>query len=464
MKRWKSNQTPTKTDRLHTLVIVCLLLATVASSCAFAGGAEGSIDRQLEKLLSQAGIGPLEIDIHSSQEKIALGEMLFWDPELSGNRDTACVTCHHPHYGTGDGLCLPVGTGGQGVGSERQLGQDREFVARNATPIYNLGFSQWHTMFWDGRVSGNVEIGYISPANDDLPPGLENVIAAQAMFPVTSRDEMRGDRGDLDILGERNELAWIRDMYPDQIWDALMVRLLSIPEYVTLFQAAYPELELADLGFQHAANAIAAYEMAAYTFLDSPWDRYLQGDKSAISLEAKRGAVIFYGKGECAGCHAGDLMTDQQFYNMATPHVGPGKEREGPLDYGRARETGSDCDLYAFRTPPLRNVAITGPWMHNGAYTSLSKAARHQLDPLTALQDYDVAQLAPELRESFLSDPGIIRAALDCQEVHTQVVELTQAEFDDLIAFLNALTSPTALDLTHLIPARVPSGLEVGGR
>ena len=464
MKQWNSLLTRSKKDQPTIFAILCLLFAVVASSCALTSGSQGDVDRQLQKLLDQAGVGPLEIDIHPSPEKIALGEMLFWDPELSGNRDTACVTCHHPQFGSGDGLSLPVGTGGRGVGSGRQLGEDREFVGRNATPIYNLGFSQWHTMFWDGRVSGNAETGYVNPASDDLPPDLENVIAAQAMFPVTSRDEMRGDRGDLDILGERNELAWIRDMYPEQVWEALMVRLLDIPEYVALFQAAYPELDPADLGFQHAANAIAAYEMVTYTFLDSPWDRYLQGNESTLSEEAKRGAVIFYGEGGCANCHAGDLMTDQEFYNLAVPHVGPGKGREGPLDYGRARETGSDCDLYAFRTPPLRNVALTGPWMHNGAYASLEEAVRHQLDPLTALQGYDVNQLAPELRESALRDPGVTRAALDCPEVHTEVVELTQAEFEDLIAFLNALTSPAALDLSHLIPARVPSGLEVGGR
>jgi cytochrome c peroxidase len=242
-----------------------------------------------------------------------------------------------------------------------------------------------------------------------------------------------------------------------------MVRILDIPEYVTLFEAAFPGIERDDLGFQHAANAIAAYEMATYTFLDSPWDRYLEGDDSALSDSAKQGAVIFYGKAGCVDCHSGDLMTDQAFHNMAVPHVGPGKGREGPLDYGRARETGSDCDLYAFRTPPLRNVALTGPWMHNGAYTTLIEAVRHQLDPLATLQTYEPSQLTAELIETVRTDRSIIEAALDCQEVHLDTVELTEEEISYLLDFLHALTSPSASEAADLVPDRVPSGLQVGG-
>ncbi len=446
-----------------SLIGIFFIIALVGTSCGLSDQSQEDLDARLADVLNASEIGPFIINVHPSPEKIVLGEFLFWDPELSGNRDTACVSCHHPLYGTGDGLSLPVGTGGRGIGNDRQLGEGREFVARNATPIYNLGSTLWETMFWDGRVAGDHLTGYENSAGDDLPQGLENVVAVQAMFPVTSRDEMLGDRGDVDIFGERNELAWIRDFYPEEVWDGLMVRLMAIPEYGQLFQAAYPEAARDDLGFQHAANAIAAYEMTAFSFMDSPWDRYLQGDLSALKENEKRGALLFYGQAACADCHTGILFTDQDYHNMAVPHIGPGKGREAPLDYGRARETGEDCDLFAFRTPPLRNVAITGPWMHNGAYIDLRDVVDHNLDPLTALQNYYADQLGPELHGPAMADESIVNAALACQEVHNESVVLTEKEIDDLMAFLNALTSPSALDAAQLIPERVPSGLTVGG-
>lgn len=131
-----------------------------------------------------------------------------------------------------------------------------------------------------------------------------------------------------------------------------------------------------DLGFQHAANAIAAFESAAYTFLDSPFDQYLEHDNNngALADDAKRGALLFYGSAGCANCHSGSLLTDQRHHNIGIPPVGPGKAPESPLDFGRARETGRVKDAYEFRTPPLRNVTLTGPWMHSGAYTTLRGA------------------------------------------------------------------------------------------
>jgi cytochrome c peroxidase len=259
-------------------------------------------------------------------------------------------------------------------------------------------------------------------------------------------------------------LAVVPDYKTSQIWPTLMRRLLAIPAYVDLFRAAYPEVPVEALGFQHAANALAAYQAQAFTFEDSPFDRYLHGDRAALSPEAKQGALLFYGKAGCATCHATGLLTDQGFHNMAVPQVGPGKGRDQPLDYGRARETGSDCDLFAFRTPPLRNVAITGPWMHNGAYTTLEAAVRHQLQAVESLKSYDPSQLSPLLKDTCQEQSEVIAAILATADPYAQKgVGLSEAEIRQLIAFLEALTSPSALHLEGLIPASVPSGLPVGG-
>lgn len=421
-------------------------------------------DVRLAHLLKTAGVKPARLLASRSPALLKLGEALFWDPELSGNRDTSCATCHHSKLATGDNLSVSIGTGGLGLGKERVMGTARELIPRNAPPIFNLGYKEWTVLFWDGRVSGGLESGFHTPASDRLPEGLDNLLAAQAMFPVTSRDEMRGNRGDRDIFGRRNELAMIPDYTVSLVWKALMQRLLAIPEYVSLLQAAYPGTPLEQLGFQHAANALAAYQAVVFTFEDSPFDRYLQGELNALSPQAKSGAVLFYGEAGCGSCHSGGLLTDQKFYNLAVPQVGPGKGREQPLDLGRARETGQGCDRFAFRTPPLRNVAITGPWMHNGAFTTLEAAVRHHLQPGENLQAYDPSQLAANLVDTCQDQPEVLAAVLKTYRPQpSEGAQLTERQMLDLLSFLDSLTSPSAVDLSHTIPATVPSGLTVGG-
>ncbi len=423
-----------------------------------------TVDGRLQYLMNQADVKPPTRLPAPSPELLALGEALFWDPELGGNRDTACVTCHHPLAATGDDLVLPIGTGGVGLGHTRvQMDAERSLVPRNAQPLFNLGYAEWTTLFWDGRVSGSAQNGFDTPAGDRLPAGLDNALAAQALFPMTSRDEMRGLRGDDDIFGQPNELAKITDYTMQDMWNDIMARLLQIPGYVELFRAAYPDVPVESLTIAHVANAIAAYEGAAFTFDDSPFDRYIRGDLDALSDAAKRGAALFYGDAGCANCHSGSLLTDQQFHNLAVPQIGPGKGRDAPYDLGRARETGSDCDRFAFRTPPLRNVALTGPWMHNGAFTTLDAVIRHHLDPAGSLQAYDPTQLPPDLQDTCLNDPEAITAVLASSESIGDQKQLSAREMGDLLAFLHALTSPSALDLSATIPQRVPSGLPVGG-
>jgi cytochrome c peroxidase len=143
------------------------------------------------------------------------------------------------------------------------------------------------------------------------------------MFPVTSRDEMRGRVGDLDIFDEINELALIADNNLAGVWSAITARLLTIPEYETLFANAFSGIDLGSIGYEHAATAIAAFEIEAYTFTDTPWDQYLAGDDDAFSKNQKRGALLFYGAANCSSCHTGSLLTDQQHYNIGVPQLGP---------------------------------------------------------------------------------------------------------------------------------------------
>jgi cytochrome c peroxidase len=414
-------------------------------------------------LLNKSGVTPLDPGPMPDPALVKLGEALFFDKELSGNRDISCATCHHPQFAGGDGLPLSFGTGGHGLGPEREPGHDRELIPRNAPELFNRGSPAWSTMFWDGRVKFDEVYDLDTPAGNGLPDMLQTVLAAQAMFPVTSREEMRGKFGDYTADRELNELATISDMRPKQIWAALMQRLLAIPGYVELFQTAYPDVPVDQLGFEHAANALAAYEIAAFSYTDSPWDRYLAGDRDALSEAARRGALLFFGEAGCGACHSGSLLTDQQFHNIGVPQLGPGKlDRENQLDFGRFLETGRHEDRFAFRTPPLRNIALTGPYMHNGVFTTLEATVRHHLDATESLRSYDASQLPEYFRDGVHTDPRVlddILASLDPRM--TEPVVLADEQITDLLAFLNALTSPSAVDLSHLVPESVPSGLPV---
>lgn len=426
-------------------------------------GPTESLDTRLDTVITEKSIIALEESPTQEPAKVALGQMLFFDKELSGNRDIACATCHHPSKGSSDNLPVSIGTGGVGLGENRQIGYGRNLIPRNAPDVFNRGSSAWHSMFWDSRVTQNTDGSFLSPAGDALPAGLDNVLAVQAMFPVTSHDEMRGALGDTTSDGKENELALFADDDLPAIWDALMARLLSYPEYVTLFQEAYPDMPLDELGFEHAANAIAAFEIDAYTFTQSPWLQYLAGDKSALSEDAKLGAILFYGEAGCANCHSGPLFTDQQHHNIASPQVGPGKGEESPLDYGRFRETGNSAEKYAFRTPPLHNVAVSGPWMHAGAYKDLKAVILHHVAPETALSTYNpIAHLPLNVQDTFQSDPALITDMLNYIDPNLKPArELTTSEVDALVAFMESLTDPAVFTLDYLEPDAVPSGLPV---
>ncbi|MGB0386701.1 MAG: cytochrome-c peroxidase [Ardenticatenaceae bacterium] len=421
-----------------------------------------TVDEQLLAVLKEASITPLDLGPTPDPDKVALGEALFFDKILSGNQDISCATCHYPLLHTGDELSLSFGTGGTGLGAEREIGEERELVARNATELFNRGAPEWRTMFWDGRVSGTLAEGFDTPADGDLPTGLDNILAVQAMFPVTSRDEMRGEEEDLNELAIIEDEDEHDDQHEDfvQIWSLLMERLLSVPAYQSMFQDAYPDVPQEQLGFQHAANALAAYQIAAFSFDDSPWDQYVAGKQDALTREAKEGALLFYGQASCAKCHSGNLMTDQQYYHIGTPQLGPGKGSRYGIDPGHFLETNNNKDRFRFRTPPLRNVALTGPWMHNGAYSNLEDVIRHHMDPEHALFNYDVSQLHPILQEQHRGEEKIILGMLmNLEPLVATPLELSDQQIEKLMAFLNALTSPTATDLEHLIPESVPSGL-----
>jgi cytochrome c peroxidase len=438
------------------------VMALVVAGCGDSPAGTSGMDTELRAALAKAHVTPLSPPAARDPALVRLGQALMFDKVLSGNRDVSCATCHNPASSTTDGLSLSIGTGGSGSSGSRALAAASQFISRNSPDLFNRGFPEFAGLFWDGRVFDDGNGGLHTPAGAQLPAGLSGALAAQAMFPVTTRLEMRGNRGDVDRLGSPNELAEIADEDLPAVWAALMSRLLAIPAYVSMFQAAYPAVAPAELGFQHAANAIAAFEVSAFTALNSPLDRYLHGDDSALGEAEKRGAILFFGRAGCGSCHLGPHLTDQQFHSIGVPQVGPGFAPEDAEDRGRERVTGLASDRYRFRTPPLRNVELTAPYMHDGAYATLKAAVRHYVNTETALRSYDATQLREDLRASHLSDASLITAmAATIDPMVRSPLTLSDAEVADIVAFLKSLTDPTSRDLSPAVPATVPSGLPV---
>lgn len=407
----------------------------------------------LRTLLLEAGLEPLPATPTVSDSMFVLGRALAFDPVLSGDRDIACLTCHHPVLGTDDDRALSAGVGADGLGVDRT---SEPIIPRSAPPLFNL--HTYDTMFWDSRVEPTADGGAVTPAGAQMTRDMVDtwdfgLASAQAMFPVTSRHEMRGEEG-------HNELANVADDDFTGMWSGLMTRLGNIPLYVDLFEAAYPGQAYEDLTFAHAGNALAGFEVRAFSTPNTPLDRFLAGDDTALTEDQRAGARAFLDAG-CASCHTGPALSDFATHNVCLPHVGPGKGHgeEGDQDYGRGA-LDSDADLFAFRTAPLRNVTLTAPYGHAGQFPDLHTYVAHYADPDGALVTYDpeVQLDDPALWE--LHDPTInddIMAAMD------PAIDGMQFDVDAVVAFLGALEDPDSTDLAWTVPETVPSGLDVLG-
>ena len=394
---------------------------------------------------------------------VALGEALFFDKEISGRRNIACSTCHHPLLGSADGQSQSRGQGTIGLGPNRRQDGDEffEFLPRNALSLWNRGTPEWTVMFWDGRLSGTAAEGFISPAGDLTPQNFSSALAAFGILPITPDQEMRGFPGQLDVFGQPNPLGDLTNSDFLEIWELVTARITDNSAYDALLANAFPGIPESELDISNLSEAMGAFMTVAFTALNSPFDKYLAGDNSAMSDSAKRGAILFYGRANCVDCHAGGLQTDFDFHNIAAPQVGTGRAEFVPLDLGRGAITGIEEENFKFRTPSLRNIELEAPYFHNGAFARLEDAVRHHLDPATSLATYDDSQVEFELAGTFQDDPNLIDTLLDTLSPRLVIdgPSLREREIQDIMAFLSALTDPASLNMLDVVPDSVPSGL-----
>lgn len=406
--------------------------------------------------------------IEFDPKQAEIGRLLFFDKILSGNRNISCATCHHPRFGTSDGLSLGVGEGGVGLGPERTSGTGasriEKRVPRNAPALWNLAAKDLQILMHDGRISISDDYGngFNTPAEEWLPAGLNSLLAVQALFPLTSATEMAGGSEENEVAGAVNDRI-------DKGWPILAKRVRTLPEYGQAFVTAFDHIDRAEqVTITEIANALAAFIGTEFRSHNSAFDRYAHGDASAISPAQERGMHLFYGKAGCANCHNGPLFTDQQFHALGLPAFGPGRTRRfDPMvrDVGRMGESDQLEDAYRFRTPSLRNIALSAPYGHNGAYPTLRQMVRHHLNPAQSRANWhsDDAALvpAPWLEAiDFVVQSDRLEMARQAAATDIALPPLTEADVEDIIAFLNSLTDPTAQS-PFAIPEEVPSGLPV---
>lgn len=384
----------------------CLVAAlALAAACGDGAGPDGFDDDELRQRFALVPLGPVPQppEGRAPAERIQLGRLLFFDPILGGEKDVSCATCHHPAFAFADGRQFSAGVSGVGLGPDRMLGvsaisgQPIGATPRNSPTVLNAAYNSdslgrpghLGRQFWDGRAAGLEE---------------------QARGPITSRIEMAGDAYSVDVAR-----------------DSVVARLRSIPEYVDRFRAAFPvEATVAAGGdiitMETYGRALAAYERELVT-RRTPFDRYASGDDAALTAQQKRGLELFFSSAQCGQCHSGPMFSDFSFRVVGVPQVGAGGTVLPGDDLGREEHTGLESDRRAFRTPSLRNVELTAPYMHDGVFSSLDQVIRFydagasprhaevstsELDPLVAsplgLSAEDRAALESLLRA--LTDPG----------------------------------------------------------
>jgi cytochrome c peroxidase len=391
--------------------VVAVVFAGVVLGVLLLTSGTGRSQSPMAALPSAAGA---PTDNPSTPARIALGRQLFWDPLLSGNKDVACGTCHHPRFGYAEDRDLSIGVNGIGLGGGRRFsaGNTIPFVKRNSQTVLNVAFN------------GIDEAGRYIPASAPMFWDLRVVsLEQQALEPIKSLEEMRGQA------------------YPeDQAIETVVARLAANAEYRRLFADAFgsgPQVTADNLG-----RALAAFQRSL-TATQAPFDRYMRGDSSAMSDSALRGMRRFERIG-CANCHNGPMFSDFKLHVLGVPD----NPKLAVSDGGRE---GS----YAFRTASLRNLAFTAPYMHSGVFATLEDVLEFYDDVRSRRGGGGGGRRGREGR--LARNPLVGREELDPLLQRLRGVD---GDDPDLVAFLTALSDDT---FDKSIPPRVPSGLPVGG-
>jgi len=462
--------TVTRCKLIAVLLALAAAVALFAAPRGSADGGDGSLDAQLAAVLDQQGFtGRVGQSLEQRlgrkiDDRLAdLGRNAFHDSLLGLADDNSCAGCHAAPAGFGDTQSIAIGVDNNDVVGPDRAGPRNQ---RRAPSVINNAF--FPALMWNSRFNSMSGDPFDNSAGFQFPvpegfslSGMPHLLTAQAFIPVTEKPEMAGFHPSLPGSN-------------DGIRDAVAARLNAAPEYRKLFGQIFPEVkDGAPVTYEMLARAIAEFEFTL-TFADAPVDRFARGQKNAMTDDEKRGALLFFGQADCVGCHAvagqsNEMFSDFQMHVAGIPQVAPAASNvtfDGPganEDFGLEQVTGDPADRYAFRTSPLRNLALQPSFFHNGAFTRLEDAVRYHLDALGSAPSYDPAAAGLDADLQGPRGPlAPVLARLD-PRLATPVV-LSDEEFRQLVAFLRTgLQDPRATphNLRKLIPKTLPSGRPV---
>jgi cytochrome c peroxidase len=533
MTRQWERATKTKIVAFWALAGIFLLLASA--------DAGEDLDRHLAAVLAQAGFtGTVQSSLPARLGRplhpalIDLGRLVFFDNILGLHNDNSCAGCHSPAAGFGDTQSIAIGTDNNG-----KVGPDREGPRnqRRAPMTINVGFyprmmlnlrfaSLAHDAF---DLSEGVRVPFLVggttvwrpdaaciPGTCFDPAIMTTLLTVQGHVPSTEMVEMAGfsaeHASDVDpqlyhpahlvssgaiASTVPGSIAGPNGSPPDSIDPSYAIRQKVLsrfnanPEYVAKFAAIYPEAASGHVTFAMIGAALAEFQISN-SFSNAPLDRFARGDVGALSVRQKRGALLFFEKAQCAGCHAvageaNEMFTDFDNHVAGIPQIAPkgfGLRPGGnPLnpedfpgnfpfagpqqdeDFGVEELTGDPVDRYRFRTSPLRNLALQPTFFHNGAFTRLEDALRYHIETLRAAPKYRPAAAGVDADLTVRMGPSApVLKRLAPGLVALGNLRLSAREFADLVAFMRTgLLDPRAMPdrLCRQIPKTVPSGLKV---
>ena len=437
--------------------------APTAPTATVAAAPDGDVDAVLRRYLAALGFtgrvaSTLELRLgrRIDRQVAEVGRMLWFDPIGGLNDDNTCAGCHSPTNGFGDTQPIAIGIDNNGVVGPGRTGPRNQ---RRSPMVINAAF--YPTLMWNSRFhAGSGDPfdnggGFVFPEPEGRTLSyLPHLLAAQAFIPPTERVEAAG----FAFPGTS-----------DDIRAEVLRRLSASREYRRLFARAFRDVGAgAPITFEHVGRAVAEFELTQ-VYADAPIDRYARGVPDALTARQKQGAVLFFGAAGCVRCHAvtggsNEMFSDFRQHVAGVPQVaptvgnvtfdGPGQDE----DFGLEQVTGDPADRYAFRTSPLRNVALQPSFMHNGAFARLEDAIRYHLDAAGSAAAYSPAALPPDLRVRM----GPMAPVIDRLDPLLRApVVLSPADFDALVEFVRTgLLDPDARPerLRRLIPEKLPSG------
>lgn len=426
---------------------------------------QNPLDQELLNVLSQHGFsGNVEATLEQRlgrriDNKLAdLGRNLFHDTAVSLTGDQSCAACHSATAAFGDTQSIAIGIDNNFIVGADRTGPRNQ---RRTPSVVNTAF--FPTLMWNSRfaaLSGNPfdnSGGFIFPPPEGASlSDKSHLLVAQAFIPPTERVEAAG----FDFPGDNYDIR-----------NEVIRRINSVTEYRKLFGKIYPEVKRgAPITYDMFAQAIAEFEFTL-VFADAPVDKFARGQKNALTDDQKSGALLFFGRANCASCHAvsgasNEMFSDFQQHVVGVPQIVPSignvtfdgaGENE---DFGLEQVTGNKNDRYKFRTSPLRNVGLQPAFFHNGAYTRLEDALRFHLNPAFYAPLYN--PVAAGVDTDLQNPVGPIAPVLARLDLLMQnPVYLSDEEFRRLVDFVrNGLLDPRAKpeNLRKLTPTRVPSG------